>query len=771
MSFRNVQQNSIDNRNTLSVPPYIAASGTGTSWIRNPSWLTMPAITSANVEVDMLVPIYPESNFIAFNFSTSAGTYSVDWGDGTSGTFTSGVAAQKQYDYTTAALDGTNAPVTFQQSGSTVTRTSHGYTNGNIISFASITTTTGITATQIYYVINATTNTFQLAATLGGTALTLTNDGTGIILPYKQAIIKVTPTTGGATLTTVNLQVKNTTVGLQAYAQPVMDLTISAACTSLTIQGASPVVPMNILEQCTILRHNTINFTSLFENNKSLQSVNITNATATEFINMFKNATGIQRIASFNNTANGGNMLGMFSGCTSLQAIPLINTTNVTNMTQTFFGCSSLQTIPLLNTSNVTSMQQIFSNCPALQYVPLLNTSKVINMGGAFAVCNSLTTVPIFNTANVSNMAVMFQGCTSINTIPLFNTINVANMQNFCNNASSLQSVPLLNTSNVTLMINAFQNCYALTSVPLLNTSNVISVNAMFNNCTSLQTVPAFNTANVIDFGSMLQTCTALQTVPAFNTINATSTAAMFQSCRSLQSVPLLNTSNVTNMTSMFNDCNTLGNIPLYDTGKVTNMSTMFQSCNSLKNIPALNTSNVTTATSMFNAAGSLQTIPTLNTASLVTTTTMFGSGTSISSIGGLTNLINTVSVINLKLSGPALDVIYTSLGKVAGSCTFQATPTNTVTITGHGYTNGDSIRFSVITTTTGISTNTTYWVRNVTTDTFQLSATPTGAILTLTNNGTGTRAPATITVSGNWGIATDTPSIATAKGWTVTGS
>lgn len=675
MSFRNVQQNSIDNRNTLSVPPYIAASGTGTSWIRNPSWLTMPAITSANEEVDMLVPIYPESNFIAFNFSTSAGTYSVDWGDGTSGTFTSGVAAQKQYDYTTAALDGTNAPVTFQQSGSTVTRTSHGYTNGNIISFASITTTTGITATQIYYVINATTNTFQLAATLGGTALTLTNDGTGIILPYKQAIIKVTPTTGGATLTTVNLQVKNTTVGLQAYAQPVMDLTISAACTSLTIQGASPVVPMNILEQCTILRHNTINFTSLFENNKSLQSVNITNATATEFINMFKNATGIQRIASFNNTANGGNMLGMFSGCTSLQAIPLINTTNVTNMTQTFFGCSSLQTIPLLNTSNVTSMQQIFSNCPALQYVPLLNTSKVINMGGAFAVCNSLTTVPIFNTANVSNMAVMFQGCTSINTIPLFNTINVANMQNFCNNASSLQSVPLLNTSNVT------------------------------------------------------------------------------------------------NMTSMFNDCNTLGNIPLYDTGKVTNMSTMFQSCNSLKNIPALNTSNVTTATSMFNAAGSLQTIPTLNTASLVTTTTMFGSGTSISSIGGLTNLINTVSVINLKLSGPALDVIYTSLGKVAGSCTFQATPTNTVTITGHGYTNGDSIRFSVITTTTGISTNTTYWVRNVTTDTFQLSATPTGAILTLTNNGTGTRAPATITVSGNWGIATDTPSIATAKGWTVTGS
>ena len=27
-----------------------------------------------------------------------------------------------------------------------------------------------------------------------------------------------------------------------------------------------------------------------------------------------------------------------------------------------------------------------------------------------------------------------------------------------------------------------------------------------------------------------------------------------------------------------------------------------------------------------------------------------------------------------------------------------------------------------------------------------------------------------TITVTGNWGVATDTPSIATAKGWTVTG-
>lgn len=64
------------------------------------------------------------------------------------------------------------------------------------------------------------------------------------------------------------------------------------------------------------------------------------------------------------------------------------------------------------------------------------------------------------------------------------------------------------------------------------------------------------------------------------------------------------------------------------------------------------------------------------------------------------------------------------------------------VTRTAHGFVNGDTVRFSSITTTTGISINTTYYVINKTNDTFQVALTPTGSAIALTNNGTGSLSP-----------------------------
>lgn len=68
---------------------------------------------------------------------------------------------------------------TFTDSGDLVTKASHGLSNGNVVVFQTITTTTGITAFVRYYVIGSTTNTFQVAATVGGSAVVLTSDGSG----------------------------------------------------------------------------------------------------------------------------------------------------------------------------------------------------------------------------------------------------------------------------------------------------------------------------------------------------------------------------------------------------------------------------------------------------------------------------------------------------------------------------------------------------------------------------------------------------------------
>jgi len=75
----------------------------------------------------------------------------------------------------------TAVAVTFADTGDLVTYTAHPFSDGFAIRFSSIATTTGITAFTTYYVINSATNTFQVAATLGGSALPLTTDGTGVI--------------------------------------------------------------------------------------------------------------------------------------------------------------------------------------------------------------------------------------------------------------------------------------------------------------------------------------------------------------------------------------------------------------------------------------------------------------------------------------------------------------------------------------------------------------------------------------------------------------
>lgn len=78
--------------------------------------------------------------------------------------------------------NGVTGAVTFQDSGDTVTKNGHGLLDGDIVRFSVITTTTGISVDTDYYVVNATTNTFKVSATEGGSALPLTTDGSGTLV-------------------------------------------------------------------------------------------------------------------------------------------------------------------------------------------------------------------------------------------------------------------------------------------------------------------------------------------------------------------------------------------------------------------------------------------------------------------------------------------------------------------------------------------------------------------------------------------------------------
>ena len=66
----------------------------------------------------------------------------------------------------------------------------HGLSDNDEVSFATIVTTTGIVINTIYFVVGATANAFQVAATLGGSALVLTTNGSGT-LRYKATVTAI----------------------------------------------------------------------------------------------------------------------------------------------------------------------------------------------------------------------------------------------------------------------------------------------------------------------------------------------------------------------------------------------------------------------------------------------------------------------------------------------------------------------------------------------------------------------------------------------------
>lgn len=82
--------------------------------------------------------------------------------------------------------------VTFTDTGDTVTLVNHGIPNGKLVSFTAITTTTGIVVFTPYFVVNATTDTFQLSLTEGGGPIALTNNGTGTMI-YQTLVTAINP--------------------------------------------------------------------------------------------------------------------------------------------------------------------------------------------------------------------------------------------------------------------------------------------------------------------------------------------------------------------------------------------------------------------------------------------------------------------------------------------------------------------------------------------------------------------------------------------------
>lgn len=652
MSIKSVQHNNLTNRSLFNVhsnqalktfgqPFASVARAVKTPWVRNPSWLTMPSVLSTDQKVVILNRIDRESNFASLTAWVSSGNYSVDWGDGVTETFSSGTQCYHEYNFSNSTLDNTDGPVTFTDSTDVVNRTSHGYTNGQTVSFFNLASMTGIIPGQIYYVVNATTNTFQFSETPDGSPVVFTGNGSGTLLPYKQAIITITPST--ANLIGINLNALHNKrnaypltagTGSSGFLDLVMSVpnmtTASNAYLGIGTTGVGSSgnnVTMTFLESATILSIGAQNSLSyLFSNCVNLRNVvisaNTTTITNTSF--MFNNCFSLTEAPSFD-TSSVTTMASMFANCYSLTSVPLYNTSSVTDMGTMFSGCASLITVPLFNTANVTTMLSMFNTCSSLVSVPWFNTTNVTSMVSMFNACNNLTTIPLFNTANVTTMNSMFSTCRSLTSVPLLNTAKVTDMASMFSNCQTLPSVPLFNTANVTTFSNTFASCFGLTSVPQFDTSKSTIFTSMFNSCYLLTSVPTLDLSSGTTMASMFASCYSLTAVPQFNTANVTSMSATFSNCFMLTTIPLLNTSKVTTTASMFSGCVSLSTVPAFDLSNVGDAGSMFNGCSSLVTIPQLNFSGKLNAIiSMFNGCSSLTSVPLFNMSGVTALQTAF---------------------------------------------------------------------------------------------------------------------------------------------------
>jgi hypothetical protein len=207
--------------------------------------------------------------------------------------------------------------------------------------------------------------------------------------------------------------------------------------------------------------------------------------------------------------------------------------------------------------------------------------------------------------ANFSNFIQTFYFCTSLQKVTIgdnvtvsSSTLNCQNMFFYCYNLPNKEIHSLinrlLNNKSITDAYRMFHSCFQLIEGPPLDTSTLTRTQEMFTSCYGLIKVPLYDFSNATGGYATFQSCYSLTEVPHFDTSSYTDMRRYFTSCQSLSTIPAFNTSNVIYMDNFLNGCINLLYIPQLDTSKVTNFNNFFTSCYALESVPQLDYSSAT---------------------------------------------------------------------------------------------------------------------------------------------------------------------------------
>jgi hypothetical protein len=388
--------------------------------------------------------------------------FTVDWGDGTTGSFLSNATASKNYDKTT--YSGLTSDVF------------RGYKTLNIV----ITPSAGATFNSYFN--------FALKHPQSGLQ-SYYNNG------YLEIIMSAPFATGPLTVSDTTFNNRSSSRLLEHFRW--------IGSSSLTSLGAAFIGSMNLkIISAFPSTSNVTDFQSLFHSCHALEWVppsicETQNATNLNF--MFYYCSSLKKVPGTFNTSKCTFMSQLFQDCQALKRVPAINTSRVTstNMAGLFAGCRALEEIPgEISGASATSMGSLFFGCDNLRYLPkITNTSNITNFSFMFAQTRSLEQVPYFDTTAGTLFNDMFNTSAITNLDAWGNTFNMPNATNTSNMFRfdrTLERVPNTFVTGATLTTaNAmFYECYKLMNCPGMTLTGVSNLTEFFYNCRGIKEIP-----------------------------------------------------------------------------------------------------------------------------------------------------------------------------------------------------------------------------------------------------------------------------------------
>jgi surface protein len=421
-------------------------------WIRPSDWIDIPTPNIGDEVINILFAVFQEGpNFLTLQAS---GTFSIDWGDGTTQSVSSGSYARKEFNWNGLSASTTTSE-NFRQAFVKITPLFPG-------------TLTSVDF-QNYHSYNSKyteVNIMEIKMSAPKlTSITINNDVSNVNQFYKLRSFEFVGTHSVVDMSNLFsgcVGLKRVKIDLGGVANTSYMFSSCHDLTDFSITNTKSVVNMSYMFQyCYLL--NCAHYTKDFV---------IDASSCTNMSYMFRNCHILIETPTILNSSKVVNMSYMFNECNNLKRVLAFSASSVTDMSYMFQNCHVLRNLPLLDTPNLQNMEGMFMNCYLLNCIPKFDTKNVTTMYRTFMSCGSLVSdigddfergFPPLNTSKVQDMRETFRGC-GLKRLPPINTANVNNMEAMFRD-SNLEEIPLLNTSKVWNMSAMFSGCTYLKEV------------------------------------------------------------------------------------------------------------------------------------------------------------------------------------------------------------------------------------------------------------------------------------------------------------------